>query len=628
MTAGLWPAQTGGVDLDEIEQVPLEDRGLPATTYDLVLRAAGLWPDRRAAAVLPDATRWRDHSDLTFAELAAAVVRYANVFHDLGVRRHDAVGLMSPNCEALIAATLAGQLAGIAAPINPGLGAEHARELLHRSGATVLVAAGPELDAGIWEAAVEMAYAGALKVLIALRPTGARAGAPALPSIDGVQVAYLDDLGAKASGSAFAGTPPTASDIAAVFHTGGTTGVPKLAAHTHANEMADAWMIASNEVLADGEAVFAALPLFHVNALVVTVLAPLFRGQPVVWAGPQGYRDFALYAEIWRIIEAFSIATMSAVPTVYQVLSQCPVDADISSMKFAVAGASALPRAVAEAFEKATGIPLVEGYGLTEATCASVRSTPDDARSGSVGRRMPYQRLKVVRVEPNGTWTDLPPGEVGLLVIGGPTVFPGYVIGHDALGPVLDGLGKLVDGWLDTGDLARIDEDGYVFITGRAKDLIIRGGHNIDPASIEDALLAHADVTGAAAVGRPDVHAGEVPVAYVTVAAGSSVTPVQLMDWAAGHVAEKAAAPKHVEIRDQLPVTDVGKPHKLPLRADATRDELARALDGVAGVDRVEGVVVDGSVEVVVHVRDGVDVEEVEQALGGYAVAWSLRGAE
>jgi fatty-acyl-CoA synthase len=133
-----------------------------------------------------------------------------------------------------------------------------------------------------------------------------------------------------------------------------------------------------------------------------------------------------------------------------------------------------------------------------------------------------------------------------VLAISGPTVFPGYVTGRGEHGHVLSGMGTLVDGWLNTGDLARVDADGFVYLAGRAKDLIIRGGHNIDPAIIEDALLSHPAVTAASAVGRPDEHAGEVPVAYVTVS--SAVTEEALRTWATDHVTERAAAPKDVVV--------------------------------------------------------------------------------
>ena len=500
--------------------MPLAARGLPESTYALLSLAATRWPDRTALTVLPDAARWREPLRRTFAEFLADVHRHANLFHDLGVRRGDAVALMSPNCAELITATLAAQLAGIAAPLGGGLSRQHLAELLRRSGARVLVAAGPELAPDTWDTARALAREGLLDAILVLRPTGAADAPQQLPAIDGVRVGYLGELAAPMNPATFDGALPRPSDLAAMFHTGGTTGAPKLAAHTHANEVADAWMLAASSLFDEETVVFAALPLFHVNALVVTLLAPLFKGQGVVWAGPLGYRDPALFGAFWKIVEHYRIAAMSAVPTVYAVLAQVPIDANISSLRFPMVGASPLPAAVRDNFQAHTGITLVEGYGLTEATCASARSFPDASRPGSVGQRLPYQQVRVVAAD--GTWEDRPVGETGVLAISGPTVFPGYVIDRDENGHVLDGLGKVVDGWLDTGDLARLDEDGFVYLTGRAKDLIIRGGHNIDPSIIEDTLLAHPQVTAASAVGRPDVHAGEVPVAYVTLAPGAT----------------------------------------------------------------------------------------------------------
>ncbi|MFI9812536.1 acyl-CoA synthetase [Saccharothrix variisporea] len=606
----LWPPCTGSADLAAIEAVPLEDRGLPESTYALVERAAELWPERPAISVLPEAARRHEAVDRTFAELLADVHRYANLLHDLGVRRGDAVALMSPNCADLVPATLAAQLAGIAAPLNGNLSHGHLADLFRLSGARVLITAGPDLAPATWERA--RALAGGLDAILVLRPTGA-AGSP-LPAVDGVRVGYLDDLAADHDSRAFAGAPPRSSDLAALFHTGGTTGAPKLAAHTHANEVADAWMIAADPLFDADSSVFAALPLFHVNALVVTLLAPLFKGQRTVWAGPLGYREPALYGQFWQIVAHYRIAVMSAVPTVYAVLAQCPVDADISSLRFALVGASPLPVAVREGFQAHTGVTLVEGYGLTEATCASVRGFPDSPRPGAVGRRMPYQRVKVVHPD---TREELPPGATGVLAISGPAVFPGYVVARDERGHVLDGLGKLVDGWLDTGDLARVDADGFVTLAGRAKDLIIRGGHNIDPAVVEDALLAHPDVTAACAVGSPDEHAGEVPVAYVVLTPGATATEADLLAWAADRVPERAAAPKAVTVLDALPVTDVGKPYKLPLRADAARRAIGAVLTGV----EVDAVVEDGSVVVAVTVPSDVDASAVEDVLARYAIA-------
>jgi fatty-acyl-CoA synthase len=610
----LWPRYAEPADLAAIEAVPLADRGLPESTYALLRQAAATWPDRPATTVLPAAARWRDPVRRTFAELLADVHRYANLLRELGVGRTDAVALMAPNCVDLIPATLAAQLAGIATPLNGGLSRAHLSELLRLSGARVLITAGPELAPEIWDTAQTLAPE--LDAILVLTPTGA-AGEPAtLPALDGVCTGYLADLAAGAEPATFEGALPSASDLAAFFHTGGTTGAPKLAAHTHANEVADAWMIAANSLLDVGSVVFAALPLFHVNALLVTVLAPLFRGQEAVWAGPLGYREPALYAEFWKIVEHYRIAAMSAVPTVYAVLAQCPVDADVFSLRYAMVGASPLPTAVRDGFQTRTGVTLVEGYGLTEATCASARSFPDAPRPGTVGQRLPYQQLKVV--DP-GTGAELPPGETGVLAISGPTVFPGYVVGRDENGHLLDGLGKLAGGWLDTGDLASVDADGFVHLAGRAKDLIIRGGHNIDPATIEDALLGHPQVTAASAVGRPDPHAGEVPVAYVTRAPGATVTEEELLAWAVGRVPERAAAPKAVTVLDALPVTAIGKPYKLALRADATRRAIAEALAPVDGVD-VDAVIEDGTVVATVTLPSEVDTSTVTATLGRYTI--------
>jgi fatty-acyl-CoA synthase len=617
----LWPRYGDPGDLSVIEAVPLEARGLPETTYALLTRAATLWPERSAVTVLPEAARWTEPRRRTFGELLADVHRYANALHALGVRRGDAVALMSPNCAELITATLAAQLAGIAAPLNGGLSRAHLAELLRRSGARVLVTAGPELASDVWDCARELAAE--LDVILVLRPTGAETAPPPLPEIPGVRTEYLGHLAASKDPAAFAGSLPKGSDLAALFHTGGTTGAPKLAAHTHANEVADAWMLAANSVFDADSAVFAALPLFHVNALIVTTLAPLYKGQQVVWAGPLGYREPALFGQFWKIVEHYRIAAMSAVPTVYATLAQVPVDAQISSLRVAMVGASPLPAAVRHAFQANTGVRLLEGYGLTEATCASARSFPDAPRPGSVGQRLPYQRVRIVHVEADGQWTDVPPGGVGVLAISGPTVFPGYVTGRDGDGHVLDGVGKLVDGWLDTGDLARTDQDGFIYLTGRAKDLIIRGGHNIDPAIIEDALLAHPQVTAAGAVGRPDVHAGEVPVAYVTLAPGATVTGDQLRDFAADRVAERAAAPKDVTVLDPLPVTPVGKPYKLALRADATRRAVADALAGFPGT-QIDTVIDDGSVVTTVTVAGDTDTAAVAAVLNQYALRWHL----
>jgi fatty-acyl-CoA synthase len=354
---------------------------------------------------------------------------------------------------------------------------------------------------------------------------------------------------------------------------------------------------------------------------VVTLLAPLFNGHHVVWAGPLGYRDPALFTHFWRLVERYRVTAMSAVPTVYAALAARPVDADISSLRLAIVGASPLPPAVRDSFRSTTGLALVEGYGLTEATCVSALNFPDHSRPGAVGLRLPYVQMKVVGIDPAGRWVELKPGQIGTLAIKGPAVFPGYVNGRGPEGPLLDDMGKVRDGWLDTGDLARID-DGFVYLTGRSKDLIIRGGHNIDPAVIENTLLTHPAVTGAQAVGRPDIHSGEVPVAFVTLTPGAVLSSRELRDWARDHVPEQAAAPKAVTVLDALPVTHVGKAFKPALRALATRDAVAEALRGVPGVTGIQGLVENGAVIVVVGLAHGADETPVKETLDRFSITW------
>ena len=625
MSAGmLWPAARSPQDITAIEDVPLERRGLPACTYDIVLRAGRLWPDRTAVTVLPDGIDYARSSRRTFGELAADVTRAAKALRHCGISRRDAVLLISPNCDELITATLAAQAAGIAEPINGSLSGDHVAELARLSGARVLITAAPELDPAGMERAADLADAGMIDTVLLLRPTPADGTPGPLPDLPGVTVAYLSVLAAEHDAEPLDGGQAESADLAALFHTGGTTGTPKLAAHTHGNEVADAWMVAVSADLDEDAVVFAALPLFHVNALIVTLLAPLLRGQPVVWAGPLGYRDVGLYQNFWKIVEHYRLAAMSAVPTVYAVLARIPVDADISSLSSAVSGASALPDTVRQDFRDATGVSLVEGYGLTEATCASARSFPEHPRPGSVGQRMPYQKVRTVEVGDDGAWRDLSSGQVGTLAIGGPTVFPGYVTARTDDGYVLDGRDALRESWLDTGDLARVDDDGFIYLAGRAKDLIIRGGHNIDPVLIEDALLAHPDVTAAAAVARPDVHSGEVPVGFVTVRPGATVTGDGLTAFVGERISERAATPKTVTIIDAIPMTDVGKPHKVPLRATAAQHALTDALADQPGVLQIVGQVSAGGPVVVLTLGQAADRTAVERVVKSFAVNYEI----
>jgi fatty-acyl-CoA synthase len=454
------------------------------------------------------------------------------------------------------------------------LAPEHIAAILTLTRAQILVAAGPSLDSEIWDRAVRIA-----QTVPSIRALVSVGGAP-----DERPAGYAGDfaeLGLSQPGDRLVGSyRPGPDDLAAYFHTGGTTGAPKVAPHTHRNEVYMAWVLGCSGGLSGDAVSLAGLPLFHVNAVHVTGLAPFLHGRPVVSLGPRGYRDKVLMADFWRIIEHYHVTGFSAVPTVYAMLPPIPDGVDISGLRGVAVGAAPLPKAVRDGFESATKVPMVEGYGLTEATCATASTPAHAPRPGSVGLRLPYQHVKAVQVDSEERpVADCPVGHNGVLAIAGPAVSPGYLVaGPD--GPVPDPSGTIFDGWLLTGDLGRVDADGYVYLAGRAKDLIIRGGHNIDPRPLEESMHAHPDVVSAAVVGAPDSHAGEVPVAYVTLAAGSRATEAGLRAWAAEHASEPAAAPKAVHVVDALPLTDVGKVFKPALLQDAVRRvieaELAR----------------------------------------------------
>ena len=612
---------------------PPETPPQPESTYRLLLDAAGAWPDGIATQWIPDPAKHTRCLDWTYAKLAGTATRIANALTVLGVRRQDAVTLSSVNTSMLYAATLAAQAVGIAAPVNPALSSDRIAELVRRTGSRVLIAAGPELDPQLWQRLLEVARQAGMTAVLALRADGAHgdppalgltgdapaAGTPDTPNGRGPFVAYLDDVIAGQPADHLAGAdPPKAGDLAAFVHTGGTTGAPKVAAHTHANQLACGRGIAESSGLAPGEAMLGGLPLFHVNALIVTGIAPMFGGARVVWPGPAGYRDKTLYTRFWTIIEHYQVAAMSAVPTVYATLAQVPVDADISTLRVPIVGASPLPASVREDFAAHTGRRLLEGYGLTEATCATTWTRPGEERPGSVGRVLPGQQIKAVTIGADGSWTDCGPGETGVLVIGGPAVFAGYVTDPALGGPRVSRDGIVRDGWLDTGDLGQVDEDGFVYLTGRAKDLIIRGGHNIDPRVIEDALLAHPAVRAAAAVGRPDRHSGEVPVAYVVPAGPGPFDETGLLAWADTAIGEAAARPKRIYPIAAIPLTSVGKQFKPALLADAAVRVVTEALAAAGLADpQVTAAHEDGRLVLTVT---GADPDRVRDAVAGFAL--------
>jgi fatty-acyl-CoA synthase len=424
-------------------------------------------------------------------------------------------------------------------------------------------------------------------------------------------------------------------DIASYFHTGGTTGTPKLARHTHFNEVYDAWAAAQFIDITAEKVLFCGLPLFHVNGVIVTGMLPFMHGASVVLGTPQGYRG-GVIPNFWSIVEHYRINFFSGVPTVYSSLLSVPLaDEDISSLEFAVCGAAPMPAEIFRKFEKQTGVRILEGYGLTEGTCISSINPPfGERRIGSIGYRLPYQDMKVAQLDASGAYErDSSRDEIGAILVRGPNVFSGYteeIHNEQVWVDCADGQGN----WLNTGDLGRQDTGDYFWLTGRVKELIIRGGHNIDPRLIEDVLVEHPDVVLAAAVGRPDPYAGELPVAYVQLRPGATSDKAALLAYAADHIGERAAIPKDIHLIDEVPQTAVGKifkPYLVQMEIkDVYRSEVS-SIDGIAGVevtvnpDRLYGFAANIEVSPALEADREALRQEIEDCLGRYTIHYNLQ---
>ncbi|NQD92297.1 acyl-CoA synthetase, partial [Pseudomonas sp. CrR25] len=419
-----------------------------------------------------------------------------------------------------------------------------------------------------------------------------------------------------------------ADDVASYFHTGGTTGTPKLAPHSHGNEVAMAYSMNLVTRFGPGDVTLCGLPLFHVNGVIVTGLTAFGGGAEVLLATPQGYRNSTLMQNFWKVIERHRVSFFSGVPTIYAGLLQAPSEGhDLRSLKYALCGAAPMPVELIRQFEAKTGLTLIEGYGLTEGTCGSCANPPaGERRPGSIGLRMPYCEVSIKVLDEQGhCQRDAAPNEIGNLCIRGATVFKGYLQANKNAGIWVDG------DWFNTGDLGRIDAEGYIWLTGRSKDLIIRGGHNIDPQLIEEALHKHPAVALAAAVGKPDAKAGELPVVYVQLKPGAQASETELLAHAAAHIPERAAIPKDAWIIDAIPLTAVGKTFKPALRFDAIARVYQAALAELDEHIRVE-VRSDDHLGQLAHIhlpnRSATLEQAVAERLGGFAVRFELHDAD
>jgi fatty-acyl-CoA synthase len=554
-------------DIHRIEATPLAEAVPWASTYDLIRASAEVHADKPALTFLHTGEPGGASTTWTYRSLLQGIHQTANLLHQLGVGPQDAVGVLLPGGLAYHLALWGGEAAGIVQPLNPLLSDEKLLSLLRASNAKVLIAHGAEDDSQLRAKALRLqTQLPGLKTVLLVNPDGGPlpegdtlpAGAQDFHALRATQVAEH-----LVSQRIF---QPT--DIAAYFHTGGTTGAPKLARHSHGAQVFTAWANASMQGFRSSDVTINGYPLFHVAGVLPGALCSLAVGMHVLIPTEAMFRNREVVQNYWRLVAHHRCTLMSGVPTVLAALAGVPLQgADISSLRAVRTGAAPLPPELAQRFEQAFGLQINESLGMTETVGLSTVAPPGlTAPAGCVGWPLPHARVRIVALNSDDQATShtLPTGEKGMVLYQGPNLFSGYLDAAETARSFTP------DGWLITGDVGFIDTQGRLHLSGRAKDLIIRGGHNIDPKVIEDALGAHPAVALCAAVGAPDAYAGELPVAFATLKPGSDVTEAELLAFTAEGVDEGPAKPKSITVLNTMPVTNVGKIYKPELRTLAT----------------------------------------------------------
>jgi fatty-acyl-CoA synthase len=569
-----WPDLSSAEKLAAFEAVPYDERIAAASTYEALRRGASHNPDAPAILFLPNADPDDTPITITHRQYFARLTQTANLFHALGVGPGDVVSFLLPLIPQAFFTLFGAEAAGISNPVNPLLEPSQLAEILRAARTKVLVALGPTPGTDIWEKVQRIrGELPDLKAIVAVNP----------PRDDASVVDFDAEVAKQPADRLVSGRTIAASDVAGYFHTGGTTGTPKLACHTHRNQVYQAWVVALMTHAEPGGNLLFGMPLFHVGGSLTQTLATLSTGGTLVVLSPAGWRNPAATRNAWRLVERFRPKTFSSVPTVLAAVLHLPVgDADISSLQYAAGGGSAIPVAVGRVYEDKMKLKVLEVYGMTETASVHTISYLDrPIRLGAVGHAVPYSRVRVVKIDADGRYQgDCKPDEIGVVTMHGPGVFSGYLSDSHNRNAFVE------PGWVNSGDLGRLDPEGYLWITGRAKDLVIRGGHNIDPQPIEEILFQHPSVALAAMVGQPDAYAGELPVAYVQPKPGVTVDTNELIDFVRERTPERAAVPVGLFVVDPMPLTGVGKVFKPALRWDAAKRVVERMLADLAAPGR------------------------------------------
>jgi fatty-acyl-CoA synthase len=553
-------------DIRRLEETPLAEALTLRSTYQIFQSSAQAFGDKTALTFLRTANPDDEPVRWSYNELLAGINQTANLLHRIGVQPGDAIGVLLPGCMDYHLALWGGEATGIVQPLNPLLSEEKLVSLLNAGKARVLFAWGSDDDAGIWSKALRMrTQVPTLTHVLRVAPLDET---PTHPMPTGV-LDFDVERREECSDRLLSGRTIASNDIAAYFHTGGTTGAPKLARHSHGAQVFTAWVCVQLQGTRAEDVVINGYPLFHVAGVLPGSLTSFAAGSEVVMPTSALFRNREVIANYWRLVERYRATAVSAVPTVLAALANVPVgDADISTLRYCRTGAAPLSPDLAVRFESQFGIHVHESLGMTEMAGISTITPPGvNAPVGCVGFRLPHTQMRVVALGKDGSPTnrDMPTGQQGMVIFKSPNLFSGFVDPKDNLHAFTP------DGWLVTGDLGWLDDEGRLNLSGRSKDLIIRGGHNIDPKVIEDAMASHPAVQHCAAIGEPDAYAGELPVVFVTLKPGAQADEDELLAYVREHVDEPPARPKSVTVLPSMPMTLVGKIFKPELRQLAAR---------------------------------------------------------
>lgn len=568
MTSIQRPDIAGLKDIQAIEREPCETAMPFQSTAALLAYAADRYSLNTAIHFQESADPDGASMTWSFKEFQHQCIRAANLLRSLGIQREEPVALLAPHIPSALFALWGAQMAGCAFPINYLLGAEHIAELLRKTGTKVVVTLAHckelAINAEVHRAAT---LAGCVQHVLEIDPDERSPNEGSFQH----RLKSQSDTGNYQN-------ELDADCTAAMFHTGGTTGLPKILRHSHRNEVHTSWYGALYYAMQPGDRILNGFPLFHVAGTFVYGLAALVTGATLFLPTLTGLRNQAFIKNAWAFAQRHSITHLGCVPTVLSALLGVPKQpGQAQSVRWALTGGSPLSNELAQKFETVHQIAVRNIFGMTEcAGIVSIEPCNSARHPGSAGIRLPYSEVVAVplgAVSESTLTTFCPPGETGVIAIRGPHVSIGYLDPAQNVGTFT------ADHWLISGDLGHIDENGYIYLTGRSKDLIIRSGHNIDPGVIEEAFLKLPNVSTCAAVGEPDSYAGELPVVFVTLKEGASDNPATLLSQAAVHVSERPAIPKRVLILEKMPTTPIGKIYKPALRTLAAQAKITEIIE-------------------------------------------------